>query len=517
MALPTGAGKTVVAGEIIHRANKLGHKSLFIVERVQLVIQAVEHLESIGLKVGILQGDNTCMYPDDEVVVCSIQTINSRRAPLADLVIIDEVHLLQKAHIKLMESWNKLAFIGLSATPLNPVLGKYFTNLIRGASVKELITDGYLVPTRAFCPGQQAIKEVLADVPTIAGDYAKGKLSKAINTKHLVGDIVTTWLEKCKGEKTLCFAVNVAHSKSICEAFNAEYIEARHIDGKTSQDERHEIIKAFKAGDVKILCSCNVLSVGFDVPDASCLILARPTLSPALNMQQMGRGLRPAKGKTVCTILDHAGNVIRYGLPDSFVVPDLDSLDTLTTRKKRKIVSMAVCINCDAAMPKDVISCPECGHDRPIKQSDVSYHDSTLVEYGSNQTGVRTYSDADKMNWLCAFVWIASHSKSGKIGAAYYSYKSKFSEEPPVSIWSVEPKPPTPEQSSWMKYQQIRRSKARQKEAREKEQTCPICKSTNVTIDKGTPPHDRSFRCGDCNHHRWLPKKPTITTGKNYV
>ena len=226
VALPTGSGKTHIAGEIIHRANRLGHKSSFIVERVQLARQAAEHFAVIGLKVGILQGENTCLHPDDEVVVASIQTIRSRKAPIADLVIIDEVHLLGKEHIKLMESWNKLPFIGLSATPLNPVLGKYFTNLIRGCTVKELIDQGYLVPTRAFCPGQQAMNQVLSSMPTQAGDYANGKLEKAINTKHLIGDIVITWLDKCEGEKTLCFGVNVAHSKSICEVFIDAGIEA---------------------------------------------------------------------------------------------------------------------------------------------------------------------------------------------------------------------------------------------------------------------------------------------------
>lgn len=510
VALPTGAGKTVVATEIIKGAIGYGNKVLFVVERVQLAVQAYKHFTAAGIKTGLLQGENTQLSETDEVIVASIQTIKSRKAPIADVIIIDECHLLYKAHISLIESWDALPVIGLSATPLNPILGKYFSNMIRGATIKELIENKYLVKSRVFCPAQKAMDEVLADVPIQAGDFAKGKLSKAINSKRLVGDIINTWKTKADNRKTLSFAVDVAHSKSIVEAFINDGIEARHLDGNTTFDERQQIINDFVNGDVQVLSSCNVLSVGFDVPNASCLILARPTLSESLFIQQAGRGLRPADNKDDCLILDHAGNTLRFGLPDNFIVPDLHNKDKRTSKQKRKQYKLSACTNCDAAIPIGEIICPECGHDRPVKQNEVSYHDSNLVEFNSVDNGIKQYTPAEKMNWLQTFVWMASHSKSGKIGAAYYSYKEKFNEEPPMKVWDVIPQLPTLEQSNWMKHCQIKRRKTCEKVSKKikqlKQRQCPVCNSFNIIISAGTPPHDSKLECNDCGHHRWLPK-----------
>ena len=114
-ALATGGGKTVVASHAIHAAAQKGRTSMFIVDRIELVGQAARTLTDIGLKVGTFQGDNTFLHDDDEVVVASIQTIKARSAPPAGFVIIDESHILHKAHIDLMNRWDLVPFIGLSA------------------------------------------------------------------------------------------------------------------------------------------------------------------------------------------------------------------------------------------------------------------------------------------------------------------------------------------------------------------------------------------------------------------
>jgi hypothetical protein len=82
LSMPTGAGKTVTAAALIHEQALAGKRSLFIVDRIELVDQAADHLERVGLRVGILQGERTCLHPDDEVVVASIQTIRRRNAPI---------------------------------------------------------------------------------------------------------------------------------------------------------------------------------------------------------------------------------------------------------------------------------------------------------------------------------------------------------------------------------------------------------------------------------------------------
>jgi DNA repair protein RadD len=323
LSLSTGAGKTVVAGHVALKARDRGHRALFIVDRIELVTQAARTFHGLGLSVGILRGEDTSYSESDDIIVASIQTISRRQAPdWVKLVMIDECHILHRAHIKLMEDWNLLPFIGLSATPLRPGLGKYFTNLVRGPSVRELIEQGFLVPTRGFAPGADAVAQALQGVTvgstTHGRDYREKDLSRVMNRKQLVGDIVTTWKERGDDRPTLVFAVDIAHSRSIADDFAAAGVSVAHLDGHTPDDERRRIIDDFRAGTIRVLTSVYVLGIGFDAPEASCLILARPTLSEMLHFQQLGRGIRTAPGKADCLVLDHASNTLKHGLPHHF-------------------------------------------------------------------------------------------------------------------------------------------------------------------------------------------------------
>ena len=128
---PTGAGKTLMASKLIHRLSRIGLKSVFIAHKKELIWQTVRHLEFYGLKVGILQAENTNWHPGDDVLVATVQTIKSRGLRFApNVFFIDEAHNLWKEHIKLMESYNALPFIGLSATPLREGLGNHFQALV---------------------------------------------------------------------------------------------------------------------------------------------------------------------------------------------------------------------------------------------------------------------------------------------------------------------------------------------------------------------------------------------------
>ena len=238
-ALATGGGKTVVAAHLGHRAAAKGRRMLFIVDRIELCGQAAETFNDMGLSVGILRGDATSYTRADEIIVASIQTIRSRSAPdWMDFAIIDECHILHSEHIRLMEAWSDKAFIGLSATPLRKGLGKYFTNLVRGPSIRELTEQGFLVKVRAYAPQADAILSALDGVScgtTTAGyDYKDAELGAAMNRKELVGDIVKTWHEKGEDRPTLCFAVNIAHSKSIRDDFIAAGVNAAHLDAYTT-------------------------------------------------------------------------------------------------------------------------------------------------------------------------------------------------------------------------------------------------------------------------------------------
>ncbi|MEW8230380.1 MAG: DEAD/DEAH box helicase family protein [Candidatus Thiodiazotropha endolucinida] len=505
LALATGSGKTVTAAHMIHRAAKKRHKSLFVVDRVELVSQAVNHLSEIGLKVGTFQSENTMVRASDEVVVASIQTIRSRGAIPSGFVIIDEAHILHQAHIDLMRQWDNVPIIGLSATPLREDLGKYFTNLVRGPSIQWLIENGYLTPSRAYCPTAEALEKALDNVKTRAGDYAENELSTALNRKELIGDLITTWKERGESRPTLTFAVDIAHSKAITQEFQSEQIEAAHIDAYTKSDERAEIVDAFKAGEIKVLSSVNVLGVGFDAPEASCAVLARPTLSEALHMQQIGRVIRPAEGKSDAVILDHSGNTIRFGLPEHFEVPDLGTDDRQPANKKRKQVRMVTCSSCGAVMEPGQRTCATCGIERRVTPSEVHQNDGELIAYGSEDTGTKQYSVSTKRNWYKGLLWYANHQNYNQ-GWVYHKFIEKFSEKPSYDWQRLKPEPPTAEMSRWIKSQHIRWAKSKKKS--KPIDHCKHCGSTDLERLPGKGPHAFGIGCTDCGRHLgWISKK----------
>lgn len=470
LCLPTGSGKTITAGAMIQRQRAQGRRALFIVERLALVDQAVRAFSALGLHVGIYQGENTQRSVYDDVVVASAQTIAARkRAPLADFIVIDEAHILHKVHIELMRAWGAVPVVGLTATPLRPDLGKYFSRLVRGPSVQELTDWGFLVPARAYCPSAAQMDRILSSVRTQAGDFQAKDLAKAINRKELVGDIVGTWQAKAADRLTLAFAVDIAHSKAIVDDFQAAGVPAAHVCAYTPEAERNELFALFRSGELRVLSSVAVLGIGFDVPDAACAILARPTLSEALHMQQAGRVLRPAPGKQDALLLDHAGNTLRFGLPQHFRVPELGDIDHAKTQAKRKQRRMVVCSKCGFALEPDQRTCPSCGVDRCTRTSSIVYLDGVLQEYGG-QPGA-TDSLVDRQEWYRAFLWRASYMNR-KVGWAYHAFLAKFDgAKPPYSWQRLEPKIPTEEQMRWIKYYEIRQAKQWQRSGRIPEAT----------------------------------------------
>ncbi len=461
LAMGTGLGKTYTISHIIHKVAQHGKKVLFIVHTTELVMQTVRHLEMFGLNVGVMQGENTLMTSKDEVIVATIQSLRSRGIPPVEFVVIDEAHILHKTHIELIERWNKLPFIGMSATPLRSDLGKYFSNLVRGPSIQETIDMGYLVPAIAYCPSKAMIDTALKGVNSLADDYNQKQLSKAVNVKTIVGAIVSTWKEKASDRKTLVFAVDIAHSRSIIDDFISAGVSAMHLDAYTENEDRKEIIQKFKNGKIQVLSSVNVLGIGFDVPSASCAILARPTQSEALHIQQMGRVIRSCEAKKNAIILDHAGNTVKFGLPIHFEVPDLtnDDHESGVAKPKNKD-KLVVCSNCNSVLEPEMNQCPQCGMDRQVKKSEVVHADGQLIDYGSNDSGEVEFTHQDKREWYAGFLW-HTERKGFKRGWANHKYKEKFGDWP--DFRKVEATQPSQEIQNWLKYQQIKWIKSQRK------------------------------------------------------
>ena len=194
--LPTGAGKTVIAAEIIRMAREKGNKVAFVVPKIDLIDQSIESFWAHGIRdIGALQGNHHLTDYSKPVLVCSVQTLQARKyRPECKIVILDEAHV-SYAFVKQWLSdpaWGNCIFIGLSATPFTRGLKKYYQTLLKPTSISELISLGYLSNFRVFATGHPN----LSGVRTVAGDYVEHELSGAMQDNGLTADIVRTYQEK---------------------------------------------------------------------------------------------------------------------------------------------------------------------------------------------------------------------------------------------------------------------------------------------------------------------------------
>lgn len=295
--LPTGAGKTRCAGEIVKGARAKGKRVLFVVPAIALIDQTVRSFWAEGITdIGVIQGQHPMTRPEAPVQVASIQTLQRRAIPPFDIVVIDEAHVLFDMLGKWMasETWQKVPFIGLSATPWTKGLGKHYDDLIQVTTTAELIEAGYLSPFRVYAPSHPD----LGGVRTVAGDYHEGDLSEAMNKPALVADVVTTWRQRGENRPTFVFAVDRAHAKRLQTEFEKAGINCGYIDAFTKPDEREAMFKRFSAGELRVIASVGCLTTGVDL-DVRCIVLCRPTRSEMLYCQIIGRGLRTAANHPV--------------------------------------------------------------------------------------------------------------------------------------------------------------------------------------------------------------------------
>lgn len=345
--VPTGGGKTKIAAAIVDGALRKGKRILFCVPALSLVDQTVAAFGEEAINdIGVIQGDHLLTNWAQPVQVASVQTLMRRKLPKADVVIIDEAHVSFKFYAKWMHdpAWERIPFIGLSATPWTRGLGKHYDDLIRPTTIQGLIDGGFLSPFRVYAPSHPDLK----GVRTVAGDYHEGDLADAMNKDALVADIVETWKQRGEGRPTLCFAVDRAHAKALQRQFNEAGVPAGYVDAHVPPNERAAIQRRFHAGELRVVCNVGCLTTGVDW-DVRCIILARPTKSEMLFVQMIGRGLRTKPGKDFCTVLDHSDTHLRLGF-----VTDIHH-ERLDDGKKQEAAPREV----KETLPKE---CPSCAY-----------------------------------------------------------------------------------------------------------------------------------------------------------
>ena len=219
-------------------------------------------------------------------------------------------------------------------------------SIVECPQVAELIEQKYLVKTRVFAP----IDPDLKGVETRVGDYVESQLAERMDRANLVGDIVTHWHRYGERRKTVCFAVNVQHSLHIRDEFIKSGVSAAHVDGTMPKTERDAVLARLASGDVNVITNCMVLTEGWDMPEVSCCILARPTRKMGLYRQMVGRVLRPAPGKINAIVLDHSGAVFRHGFVEDRVDWTLDPEKRAESpTPRRAAASAAIASACSSA------------------------------------------------------------------------------------------------------------------------------------------------------------------------
>lgn len=454
---PTGAGKTKIAAEIVHGAQRKKNRLAFVVSQISLIDQTLESFAEEGIKgVGVIQADHGMTDWSKPVQICSIQTLQSRETyPQARTVIFDEVHVLHKFHKEWLKhpDWQHIPFIGLSATPWTKGLGKYFDTLLVAATTQELIDKGLLSKFRVFATGHPD----LTGVKTVAGDYHEGQLSEAMMRGDLVADIVKTWQQRWGKDKTFIFGVDCAHAQALQARFNEAGIKCAYQDARTSVKDRREIKRQFHSGEIQAIANVGTLTIGVDY-DVRCLVLARPTQSEMLYVQIVGRALRNAPGKDHAIILDHSDTTERLGFVTDIHHERLDMGKPVEKPVLRKPLPKP-CPVCDCMLPRIAGKCQNCGTVIQRTVSGLVERDGELFEIVPGARvppKKRELFTLDEKALFLAGLKFYAIERGYKPGWAANQYRNKFKVWPAHEIEHVAPRPPTMEIKQWIRSGQIR-------------------------------------------------------------
>ena len=238
------------------------------------------------------------------------------------MIVIDEAHhALAKTYKEMWERFPNAKFLGLTATPCR-LNGKGFTDLfdvlVQSWSVPEFISKGRLATYDFVSIKSDGVTQRLIDSLQkrgADGDYQNKEMDMLLNKKPSIERLYQSLEEFGKDRKGIVYAINISHAQKITKLYQENGVKAIAIDSKTPATERQQDIEAFKKGDIQVLVNVDIFSEGFDCPDVEFVQLARPTLSLAKYLQMVGRGLRVAKGKKNCVIIDNVGLYRVFGLP----------------------------------------------------------------------------------------------------------------------------------------------------------------------------------------------------------
>lgn len=408
--LQTGGGKTLTFMEMIKQLQCWDFYVVIIMRRRPLIMQNIPILDNNGIDHGVYMADHRRYSPSKKVQLCSIDTLGARDSfPHVDkdnvVVIIDESHDCTptgRKYAKIIEAYKGKKIVGFTATPFSD--NSFFQDVVNPISALELMEQGYLVPAKIYAPDVIDVSSVSVDR---MGNFNDEELFDVCSKSQIVGDIVKNWKKYGQNRRTILFAVNIEHSKMLCDAFNNAGIKAVHCDKDTKDSDRKRALESIRNDEAKILCNVNIFSTGLDLVEIECIIFARPTRSLIYYLQALGRGLRTALhiGKTDCIIIDSAGNGIRFGSP----YKSRDVVLGKNTKPKGDIedINVRICKQCFYQFKATEKICPECGFINPkITRKGYEEVDGELVEIHLSEKEMEqlALSDMIKKVRQCFFI-----------------------------------------------------------------------------------------------------------------
>ena len=449
VVLPTAAGKTPVLATICRDAvTKWNGRVLVLAHVKELLQQAADKLQMIcpEVDVGIYSAGLKRRDTEQSVIVAGIQSVYKRACDLNafDLIIIDEAHTIPLEGDGMYRQFladakviNPLVrTIGLTATPYRLKSGMIcgpdnpLNAVCYEVGVRELIHDGYLCPliTKA------GIKKVdMSGLHVRGGEFISGEVEELMDQHELVESACREIIEYTQDRNSvLIFASGVAHAKHIQAVLQDEHgVECGFVCGDTPMAERNETLARFR-GDpsdglferepLKYLVNVSVLTEGFDAPAVDCVVMLRPTLSPGLFYQAVGRGFRLHPGKKNCLVLDFGGNIVRHGPIDGIVIQPRESKESGTAPAKE-------CPECRSVIATGYAVCPDCGYEFPPP-------DRQKHEAEASREGILTGQVVDTV-YAVRDTFYSVHTKRGADESApktmrvdykvsFYEYKSEW-------------------------------------------------------------------------------------------
>lgn len=408
--LPTGGGKSIIVSDTVRRFDDNRQEVLVMAHRRELVGQMSLHVARQGIRHRIIApkpirdaimaehrkelGGNCFVAVNASCSVGSVDTIGARVDLLRDylrrldLLVCDEGHhvLRENKWGAVFDACDRALGLLVTATPARADrkgLGRHADGVADfmeiGPSMRWLIDHGALTDYEIVCPPSDFDLDSLKIGES--GDVTPASMKAASERSRIVGDVVENYCKYAYGKRAVCFATDVATAVKMAAQFNSWGIPAAAVSADTDSTVRDDMIRRLRDGRLWVLVNVDLLGEGFDLPAIEVVIMARPTASLAVYMQQFGRALRTLAGKAFGLVIDHVSNIKRHGFPDR---PRVWTLDRYQKRKAREkdpeLLDITICTGC--GKPYEIIhhACPYCGHVEPVEPSNGGRGEIELVK-----------------------------------------------------------------------------------------------------------------------------------------